>query len=98
MQALLTLGAAVDPRDRSAATPLFASCEAMRAAAAGELLAAGADPGMRNAAGEAPLYIAALRGHDEVVRVLLAHMQRVSFPWMVRSGSALKAAELKFWF
>ena len=95
MQALLALGAAVDPRDRSAATPLFAACEAMRAAAAGELLAAGADPGMRNAAGEAPLYIAALRGHDEVVRVLLPHMQRVGFPWMVQPGSALEAAELR---
>ncbi|KAK9841049.1 hypothetical protein WJX81_007671 [Elliptochloris bilobata] len=82
MRALLALGAAVDARDRNAATPLFAACEADRHVAAAELLAAGADAAMRNAQGEAPLYIAALRGNGTTLKLLLDHMQRADIPWM----------------
>ena len=84
-QRLLALGAAVDARDRNAATPLFAAAECDRAVAAAELLAAGAHAAMRNAQGEAPLYIAALRGHGATLALLLGHMQRAGIPWMVRS-------------
>ena len=77
----------MDARDRNAATPLFAAAEGDRHVAAAELLAAGADATMRNAQGEAPLYIAALRGHGATLRLLLAHMQLAGNPWMVPPAS-----------
>lgn len=76
----------MDARDRNAATPLFAAAEGDRAVAAAELLAAGAYAAMRNAQGEAPLYIAALRGHGATLALLLAHMQRAGIPWMARAS------------
>lgn len=47
------------------------------------MLQAGADVLLRNTSGEAPLYIAALRGEDRVVDVLLQHMQSEGICWQV---------------
>ena len=37
----------------------------------------------KNAAGEAPLYIAALRGHADLVQLLLAHHEQCGIAWTV---------------
>ena len=84
MQGLLGMGAAVNARDKSGGTPLSTTaeeCDRGRAAAA--LLAAGANVRAKNAAGEAPLYIAALRGHADLVQLLLAHHEQCGIEWTV---------------
>ena len=84
MQGLLGMGAAVNARDKSGGTPLSTTaeeCDRGRAAAA--LLAAGANVRAKNAAGEAPLYIAALRGHADLVQLLLAHHEQCGIAWTV---------------
>lgn len=63
---LLRLGAAVNARSKSGATPLFAACEAGHVATARVLLAGGADMWMPTAAHENCLYIASLKGNSEV--------------------------------
>ena len=63
---LLLLGASVDCRSKSGATPLFAACEAGHASVARALLMAGADMWIPTANLENCLYISALRGHAEV--------------------------------
>ena len=68
---LLSLGARPDARDRTGATPAFVAAERGAAAPLAALLAAGADARVLNAAGEAPLYISALRGHKRCVELLL---------------------------
>jgi hypothetical protein len=74
----------VNPRDRSGSTPLSVTAEeAGRAAAAAALLEAGADVRAKNAAGEAPLYIASLRGHLAMVQLLLQYHEQESISWMV---------------
>ena len=82
-QGLLQLGSGVNSRDKGAATPLFVACESGHTACAKLLLHAGADVLLRNSAGEAPLYIAALRGEILVVNALLRHMQQEGIPWQV---------------
>ncbi len=75
----------MDPRDRSGSTPLSVTAEeAGRTGAAAALLAAGADVRAKNAAGEAPMYIASLRGHAAVVQVLLQFHERHGISWTVR--------------
>ncbi len=84
MQALLDMGAAVNARDKSGGTPLSTTAEERgRANAAAVLLEAGADVRAKNAAGEAPLYIAALRGHPDLVQLLLAHHEQHGIAWTV---------------
>ena len=88
MQGLLGMGAAVNARDKSGGTPLSTTaeeCDRGRAAAA--LLAAGANVRAKNAAGEAPLYIAALRGHADLVQLLLAHHEQCGIAWTVGNGA-----------
>lgn len=86
LQALLSLGAFVNARDRSGGTPLSVTAEeAGRTSAAAALLAAGANVHAKNAAGEAPLYIASLRGHGALVQLLLQFHERQGIPWMVSS-------------
>jgi ankyrin repeat protein len=63
---LLLLGACVDCRSKSGATPLFSACEAGHTSVARSLLAAGADMWIPTANLENCLYISALRGHSEV--------------------------------
>ncbi len=83
-QALLSLGAAVNARDRSGGTPLSVTAEeAGRTGAAAALLAAGADVRAKNAAGEAPMYIASLRGHVALVQLLLQFHERQGISWTV---------------
>ena len=78
------MGAAVNARDRSGGTPLSTTAEERgRALAAAVLLAAGANVCAKNAAGEAPLYIAALRGHPDLVQLLLMHHEQHCIAWTV---------------
>jgi ankyrin repeat protein len=63
---LLLLGASVDCRSKSGATPLFAACEAGHTDVARALLAAGADMWIPTANLENCLYISSLRGHADV--------------------------------
>lgn len=65
---LLRLGAAINARSKSGATPLFSACEAGHAAAVRVLLAAGADMWLPTASHENCMYIAALKGNSEVRR------------------------------
>ena len=60
---------------------MFCACEAGHSGAVAVLLNAGASATLRNAAGEAPLYIAALRGHEQVVEVLLRHCGEKGITW-----------------
>ena len=86
-QILLRWGAAVDPRDKSGATPLFVACEHGNELVASCLLEWGADPMRSNNSGESPLYIACLRGHWPVVQVLLNHLVWNNIPWQVTLSS-----------
>ena len=84
MQGLLGMGAAVNARDKSGGTPLSTTAEECdRGRAAVALLAAGANVRAKNAAGEAPLYIAALRGHADLVQLLLAYHEQCGIAWTV---------------
>jgi len=84
---LLTMGAMVNARDKSGATPLFKACEAGHAEAAKLLLSSsvgekgGADLMLKNTAGEAPLYIAALKGHGACVDAILHHCRGKGLGW-----------------
>lgn len=71
-------------RDASGASALFVACEAGQAAAVAVLLEAGADAMVSNTAGETPLYIAALRGHLQVVELLLGHLSAANVDWTQR--------------
>lgn len=73
----------MNARDKGGATPLFVACESGHATCAKLLLHAGADVLLRNSAGEAPLYIAALRGELLVVDALLHHMHEQGICWQV---------------
>ena len=73
----------MNARDKGGATPLFVACESGHTACAKLLLHVGADVLLRNSAGEAPLYIAALRGEIMVVDALLHHMQVEGISWQV---------------
>lgn len=83
-QVLLQLGAQIEARDHSGATPLFRGCETDKLGCVRLLLAAGAELRTRNSGGEAPLYIAALRGHGEVLQELLAAFHWRGLKWTVR--------------
>ena len=56
VRALIAIGADVNARDRSGATPLFLAAEIGRGATVERLLAAGAEPAARNNLGESPLW------------------------------------------
>ena len=75
----------MNTRDKGGGTPLFLACEAGHARCVKLLLQGGADVVLRNSAGEAPLYIAALRGEIVVVDVLLHHMRQEGIRWQVGS-------------
>ena len=81
VRALIAIGADVNARDRSGATPLFLAAEIGRGATVERLLAAGAEPAARNNLGESPLYIAALKGRDVALRALLRHCRAEHLPW-----------------
>lgn len=84
---LLTMGAMVNARDKSGATSLFKACEAGHAEAAKLLLSSsvgergGADLMLKNTAGEAPLYIAALKGHGACVDAIIHHCRGKRLGW-----------------
>lgn len=71
---LIALGAAVNCKDARGATPLFRAAFAGDLCSVRALLDARADATLRNHSREAPLYIAALRGHVGVVRTLTHHL------------------------
>ncbi|WP_151773006.1 ankyrin repeat domain-containing protein [Streptomyces abyssomicinicus] len=74
--ALLRAGADPDGRDAEGTTALYAASVQGAAAVAGRLLEAGAVPDLESAGWGAegtPLCAAACWGHDDTVRVLLAH-------------------------
>ena len=81
IRALIAMGADVNARDRSGATPLFLAAEIGRGATVECLLAAGAEPAARNNLGESPLYIAALKGRDAALGALLRHCRAEGLPW-----------------
>ena len=92
-QALLDMGAAVNVRDKSGGTPLAITAEERgRGPAAAALLVAGANVRAKNAAGEAPLYIAALRGHHDLVQLLLSHHELHNIAWTVRFAAVYPAS------
>lgn len=77
MQQLLNLGA--DPSaagDRSGMAALARAAARNHAGALRLLLAAGADPCQRSAAGQTPLMYAAQFGHGQAVALLLQHLAR----------------------
>lgn len=78
----------MEAKDNSGATPLFLACETGRLGCASMLIRAGAELRRCNTSGEAPLYIAALRGHDAIVEHLLAAFQEQSLKWTVRRTPA----------
>lgn len=83
--ALLRCGARWDLRDRGGNTPLFLACELGHAAVVDALLEAGPDAALvKNNAGELPLYIAALRGHQRCVSRLITNWQTMGVLWQVR--------------
>lgn len=95
LQALLGMGAGVNARDKSGGTPLSVTAEEQgRARAAAALLAAGADARAKNTAGEAPLYIAALRGRYDLVQLLLAHHEHHGIAWTVSALAACPGASI----
>ncbi len=72
LRALLKHGAAVDARGGAEkATPLCAAVRKHQHTKVGILLGAGATPGLADAKGETPLYIAALRADADMCRQLL---------------------------
>uniref|UniRef100_A0A6U9PW01 Uncharacterized protein n=1 Tax=Picocystis salinarum TaxID=88271 RepID=A0A6U9PW01_9CHLO len=80
--ALIYLGANVNARDRTGATATFLAAENGKTEALNALMSSDqVDAQIANAAGETPLYISALRGHFEVVGILLAHFRRTGFSW-----------------
>ena len=81
VHALIRMGADVNARDLSGATPLFLAAEGGRGAAVSALLAAGAEPAVRNNLGESALYIAALKGHGAALLKLLQHCEANGLPW-----------------
>lgn len=83
-QVVLELGGHLEARDHSGATPLFCACETGKLSTAVALMAAGAELRTRNSAGEAPLYIAALKGHERIVEELLAEFKARGLKWTVR--------------
>lgn len=81
---LLSMGAAIDAKDRTGASPLFRGCFFGHQVAVAVLIGAGADVRHTNSAFETPLYIAALRGHTAAVQLLLDVHLRAGFRWQVR--------------
>lgn len=82
--ALLRCGARWDLRDRGGNTPLFLACELGHAAVVDALLEAGPEAALvKNNAGELPLYIAALRGHQRCVSQLITNWQTTGVLWQV---------------
>lgn len=73
----ILLSAGADPDGmcgcRTAETPLWAAALFNRPAHAERLLMAQANPNLPSSAGNYPLHLAAMRGHEEVVKTLLKH-------------------------
>lgn len=86
---LLELRAYINVRDQKGGSALFTACFHGHAAMVETLLAAGADAVMQNAAGESPVYISSLRGHFDVVVLLLQHFERHGIPWQVCASLSL---------
>lgn len=82
IQSLIYLGANVNARDRSGATAAFLAAENGKTQALKALMSSEqVDAQIANTAGETPLYISALRGHFEIVGILLAHFKRTGTSW-----------------
>ena len=84
LQVILDLGGQMETKDSTGATALFFACETGKLSCAVSLMAAGAELRTRNSSGEAPLYIAALKGHERVVEELLAEFNARGLKWTVR--------------
>lgn len=81
---LLSMGAAIDVKDRGGASPLFRGCFSGHQVTVAVLIGAGADVRHTNSAFETPLYIAALRGHTAAVQLLLDVHLRAGIRWQVQ--------------
>lgn len=82
VKSLLQLGANVNARDRSGATPTFLAAENGKIEALDALMSSeNVDARIANSAGETPLYISALRGHLSVVSILLEHFRAQNISW-----------------
>jgi len=71
VQLLITQGADVNARDKRGNTPLHEAFN--KKEIADLLIRKGADVNVRNSLGRTPLWIAARRGHIEIVRILIAN-------------------------
>ena len=68
---LATAGANLEVRDIRGSTPLMLACGGSHLGAMDELLERGANPNCRDLQGRTPLMLLAVRGEDEMVRILL---------------------------
>ena len=83
VQLAIRLGASLEMKDQTGATPLFAACENGQYKLVQALLSSGSRPTTRNRSEEAPLYIAALKGHIQTVEVLLQGFEDMQIDWIV---------------
>ena len=92
MRRLLAAGANPNATDVSGRTPLAEASNLDTSADAEAtvelLLAAGADPSLGDARGETPLSLAAGRGHERVVEMLLAALERMPAKEEGKAGDA----------
>lgn len=92
MRRLLAAGANPNATDVSGRTPLAEASNLDTSADAEAtvelLLAAGADPSLGDARGETPLSLAAGRGHERVVEMLLAALERMPAKEEGKAGEA----------
>lgn len=97
MKKLLAAGANPNATDVAGRTPLAEAANLDTSADAEAtvelLLAAGADPSIGDARGETPLSLAAGRGHERVVEMLLAAMERLQRLESLRAKDEGKADE-----
>ena len=71
VEALLSWGAIVDPRNHIGVTPLYAACQGVYLACVPALLKAGASVSVPTNNGNLPIHIAAQENRVEIVRTLL---------------------------
>jgi len=81
VRALIAMGADVDARDRSGATPLFLAAEGGRVDALRALLDGGAEIAARNNLGENANYIAALKGCRLTSKMLISECEAAGARW-----------------
>lgn len=78
----------METKDAGGATPLFLACEDDKPNIVPLLTSSGAELSTGNRSGETPLYIAALKGHSDIVKSLLMAFAQRQSSWLVRFCSA----------